>query len=218
MEPSFKPKYTNHSDDDSSSEEDFDNLHRQEDTENIGNQGFSESDNSDESDDESTTLAVIEDNVADFEMVEEIHQTTFTSENYKRLGCFVHTLQLVVNSSVLSSNSAIKKARQIVKRCNKSYKMTEKLVKKAGKKLINDVPTRWNSTFLMFNRLLDVKSHLVEILEEQEWDSLTSSKLQVIQKLSDPFHHHTNITCAEDSTTIAMVIPVLKELELHLKK
>ena len=34
----------------------------------------------------------------------------------------------------------------------------------------------------------------------------------------DPFHHHTNITCAEDSTTIAMVIPVLKELELHLEE
>ena len=43
MVASFKPKYTNHSDDDSSSEEDFDNLHRQEDTENIGNQDFSES-------------------------------------------------------------------------------------------------------------------------------------------------------------------------------
>ena len=58
-------------------------------------------------------------------------------------------------------------------------------------------------------------------MEEQEWDSLTSSewkKLQVIQKLLDPFHHHTNITYAEDSTTIAMVIPVLKELELHLKE
>ena len=34
----------------------------------------------------------------------------------------------------------------------------------------------------------------------------------------EPFHHHTNITSAEDSTTIAMVIPVLKELELHLRE
>ena len=75
----------------------------------------------------------------------------------------------------------------------------------------------------MIDRLLDVKPHFIEILEEQEieCENLTLNewkKLQAIQKLLDPFHHHTNITCAEDSTTIAMVIPVLKELELHLEE
>ena len=82
---------------------------------------------------ESRTIAAIEESVTDFEAVEEIHQTTLTAENFKRLGCFIHTLQLVVNSCVLSFNTAVKKARQLVSRCNKSYKTTEKLVKKAGK-------------------------------------------------------------------------------------
>lgn len=69
--------------------------------------------------------------------------------------------------------------------------------------------------------MIDVKPHLVEVLEEQEWESLSSSewkRLQAIEKILEPFHHHTNITSAEDSTTIAMVIPVLKELELHLRE
>ena len=69
--------------------------------------------------------------------------------------------------------------------------------------------------------MIDVKPHLVEVLEEQEWDSLSSSewkKLQAIEKILEPFHHHTNITSAEDSNTIAMVIPILKELELHLRE
>ena len=105
--------------------------------------------------------------MTDFEVVEEIHQTTLIAENFKRLGCFIHTLQLVVNSCVITSNTAVKKARQLVSLYNKSYKTTEKLVKKAGKKLINDVSTRWNSTFLMISQMIDFKPHLVEVLEDR---------------------------------------------------
>ena len=35
--------------------------------------------------------------------------------------------------------------------------------------------------------------------------------------LLEPFAHHTNIASADKSTTIGMVIPILKELELHLE-
>ena len=50
---------------------------------------------------ESRTIAAIEQSVIDFEVVEEIHQASLTAENFKRLGCFIHTLQLVVNSCVI---------------------------------------------------------------------------------------------------------------------
>ena len=213
-----KPHCTDQLDNDDSDDGEGDILNTLPSQESMESHSSSDSNHSDD-DLESRTIAAIEESVTDFEVVEEIHQTTLTAENFKRLGCFIHTLQLVVNSCVISSNTAVKKARQLVSRCNKSYKTTEKLVKKAGKKLINDVPTRWNSTFLMISRMIDVKPHLVEVLEEQEWESLSSSewkRLQAIEKILEPFHHHTNITSAEDSTTIAMVIPVLKELELHL--
>ena len=95
--------------------------------------------------------------------------------------------------------------------------MTFKL---ANKKLIGDYPTRWDSTYLMISRLLDVKNHLTAVLDELTWDSLTATQwkhLESIQQLLKPFAHDTNITGAENTTTIAMVIPVLKELNLHLQ-
>lgn len=55
------------------------------------------------------TTALLEESTANFEAAE-VHHTTFLSTNFRRLGCFVHTLQLVVNSSVLSSNTTVKKA------------------------------------------------------------------------------------------------------------
>ena len=94
------------------------------------------------------------------------------------------------------------------------------MIKLANKKLIGDCPTRWDSTYLMISRLLDVKNHLTAVLDELTWDSLTATQwkhLESIQQLLKPFAHHTNTTGAENSTTIAMVIPVLKELNLHLQ-
>ena len=43
-------------------------------------------------------------------------------------------------------------------------------------------------------------------------------KYATILYILQPFVHHTNITGAENSTTIAMVIPVLKKLYLHLEE
>ena len=134
---------------------------------------------------------------------------------YKRISCFIHTLQLVVKifESTPSFRSSLQTAYSIVKKVNKSCKATELLIQKAGKKLVSDCPTRWDSTCLMIKRLLDVKPHLNEVLEELTWDSLTTTQwkhLDTIQDLLQPFAHHTNITSAEHSTTIiAMVVLVL---------
>ena len=68
----------------------------------------------------------------------------------------------------------------------------------------------------MISRLLDVKHHFTAVLDELTWDSLTA--LEAIQELLQPFAHHMNITGAENSATIAMIIPVLKELNLHLEE
>ena len=62
------------------------------------------------------------------------------------------------------------------------------------------------------------------MLDELTWDSLTSTQwkhseaMYVCNNYILPFVHHTNITGTENSTTIAMVIPVLKELYLHLEE
>ena len=175
----------------------------------------------DDCEDDSTTNTrlTIESEVNDFELAEESHQTVFDS--YRRLSCFIHTLQLVVNSNVLGCIPTVSKARRIVSKVNKSCVLTKSVIKKAGKKLVSDVPTRWNSTFLMIDRLLQVREDLCDILEEHALENLTQSqwnKLESIHTLLQPFNHYTNTTSSEATTTIAMVIPVLMELTLHLEE
>ena len=65
-----------------------------------------------------------------------------------------------------------------------------------------------------------MKDHINALLEELGWDGLTASQwkqLRAIEDLLQPFAHQTNITSSEDSTSLCMVIPTLKELDLHLK-
>ena len=73
----------------------------------------------------------------------------------------------------------------------------------------------------MISRLISVKDHINAVLEELGWDGLTASQwkqLRAIEDLLQPFAHQTNITSSEDSTSMCMVIPTLKELDLHLKE
>jgi len=77
---------------------------------------------------------------------------------YKRLSCFAHSLQLVSKfeeCSVLFRRT-VKRAKKLVSKFNKSTKATEKLIAISGKKLIGDCPTRWSTTFLLINRLLEI--------------------------------------------------------------
>ena len=69
--------------------------------------------------------------------------------------------------------------------------------------------------------MLEVKEHLTTVLEELEWENLNVFQwrhLSSIETLLKPFACQTNVTSSEKSTSIAMVVGVLKELELHLKK
>lgn len=151
---------------------------------------------------------------------EDDHRDAFTG--WKRTSCFVHTLQLVVKvfETAPSYRNTVKKALANVKKVNKSCKATERLIQLAQLKLTKKCPTRWDSLFVVLCRMLKVKEHLNTVLEELEWDSLNSTQwkhLSSIETLLEPFAHQ-NVTSSEKSTSIAMVVPVLKELELHLKQ
>ena len=85
--------------------------------------------------------------------------------------------------------------------------------------MVNDCPTRWDSTYLLLARFLEVKEHLETVLNELEWESLTAvqwKQLKLLFDLHEPFAHHTNVASSEKTTSIAMVVPILKELSIHL--
>lgn len=69
----------------------------------------------------------------------------------------------------------------------------------------------------MMSRLLKVKSHLAEVVDELGWDNTPNSQwkqLKNMVQLLKPFAQYTSLTSAEESTTIS---PVIMELKLHLE-
>lgn len=106
---------------------------------------------------------------------------------WKRLPCFVHTLQLVVKIFETSPcfKSTLRKVMAIAKKVNKSCKATERLITLAGKKLTKNCVTRWDSTFYMLSHFLEVKDHLIVVLDELEWDSLTPMQWRQISVSHD---------------------------------
>ena len=107
----------------------------------------------------------------------------------------------------------------MVSKVNLSTKATEKLILLAGKKLRSDCPTRWSSTFLLVQRLLEVRTELSQIVNELEWNNLQISdwkQLEYISLLLEPFAQYTNLCGGEDYTTRSSVVPIIMELKLHL--
>ena len=81
---------------------------------------------------------ILSDEEQDFLDCEEDHDAEFIS--YNRIGCFSHTLQLVVNNfgNVSSFKEVMKHAHALVKKLNSSTKATEQLIALSGKKLTKE--------------------------------------------------------------------------------
>lgn len=125
--------------------------------------------------------AVITDNAANM-------KAAVTELTLRHLGCFAHTLNLVVTDAISASIGAkLDKAKSIVQYFKRSSSALAKLremqtsLNKDQLKLKQDVPTRWNSTFDMLERLMKNKEPLVSTLallgykdklEELEWTEL----------------------------------------------
>lgn len=108
--------------------------------------------------------------------------------NLRHLSCFAHTLNLVVTDAISASIGAkLEKVKSIVQFFKQSSSALAKLremqtsLNKDQLKLKQDVPTRWNSTFDMLERLLKNKEPLVSTLallgykdqlQELEWTEL----------------------------------------------
>lgn len=90
-----------------------------------------------------------------------------------RIKCFAHTLQLAIHEGldIKSISNLIMHTRKLVAFFSKSVLATKALEKhqcqlgKPKKHCITDVQTRWNSSFLMFERLLLVKADVISVLE-----------------------------------------------------
>lgn len=114
----------------------------------------------------------------------------------------------------------IMKARHLVGQIRKSSVIVEKLVERSGKNVVSDCSTRWNSTFQMAKRLLDIKNHVNHVLGEAGIDTLVASewaKLDEMANLLEPFACHTDIL-QTDYQSVSYILPSLLDLECHLQQ
>ena len=133
--------------------------------------------------------------------------------------CMAHSLQLIAKIPCKHYDNIITKARSIVSRVRKSSIAVQKLHDLSGKCLVTDNTTRWNSAYRMIQRLLELKSHVGEVLLELQVDSLMVTewaKLEEIADLLQPFLNLTNIR-QTDCTSLSSVIPSILDLEFHLQ-
>jgi hypothetical protein len=137
---------------------------------------------------------------------------------YQRMKCMAHTLQLVIKKAYTHYDSLIIKARRLVSIVRRSGPAVEKLSASTGKFLITDNSTRWNSTYRMIRRLLQVKNQLNDVLMGMQIDSLLIaewSKLEELSTLFEPFCTQTDIL-QSNTMSLSYAIPSLRDLHYHL--
>ena len=102
--------------------------------------------------------------------------------------CAVHTLQLAVRDGLKEPQTAslVSKVRNMATAA-RAPKLHAILQRRAGKGAIIDQATRWGSTFLMIERVLELKPFLVEMavpdLTDEEWEGVH----QLASVLKRPF-------------------------------
>ena len=139
---------------------------------------------------------------------------------YRRLGCLAHTLQLLIKEAYDGTyKDVLVKARSLVGKVRKSSVAKEKIALKCGKIVISDNTTRWNSSYLMAQRLQELKMDLNMLLPGFKMDSFLTSEwdqLEELFALLESFRIQPDIL-QNDALSLSNVIPSLLELECHLE-
>ena len=115
------------------------------------------------------------------------------------VGCFAHIINIIVQSGMLKNNSLIIKVRNIVNDVNNSTKLNDNLenIAKINSlkyySLVNDVVTRWNSTYLMLESVIKNESLLKLLSETNRLDDNEWMEIKKIHTLLNPFYELTRI-------------------------
>ncbi|XP_055854591.1 E3 SUMO-protein ligase ZBED1-like [Episyrphus balteatus] len=117
---------------------------------------------------------------------------------WQSIGCFAHSLNLVVQKSTTKIANTLIKVKAIVEYFKRSAQGLQKL--KAVQKQMNmpelklkqDVPTRWNSTFDMLERIVKIKDAVITVIAFNRIDlSLDKEDWMIIEEtlpLLKPFY------------------------------
>jgi hypothetical protein len=181
------------------------------------------------------------------------------NDKIQRLPCVAHTLQLTVINALKSISKQVKRYRKLVK-FFQSPKQSERLqevqndLNKKSQTLdndpndeplenlttnilknINEVPTRWNSKYNSWKRLIELKKPIIRLnatlhLEDDRSDKIDGERLQKIMlceeewilleelcKLFKPFDEVTTYFSGVEYVTISSILPIVETLKLIYK-
>ncbi|XP_033249011.1 zinc finger BED domain-containing protein 1-like [Drosophila miranda] len=148
--------------------------------------------------------------------------------NWRHIPCFAHTLNIIVQKALGPIDSVRVKAKAIVECFNRSSSGFKKLKEINSQlnlpdlKLTQDVPTRWNSTYKMFQRLSILKDGVMVVisllrpelvLTQAEWE-IIDGVLPVLK----PFSEITTEISAEKNVTLSNVIIMATLLHQSIAK
>lgn len=158
---------------------------------------------------------------------------------WERFGCFGHRINLTVRNGlgVPEVSGLLKKARRLVAFFHSSSSCTDELKKKqidlfprpdpkSQYKLIMDVCTRWNSTYAMLDRVIDLTPALVALANDNKINKTAMTVVRsnifsfeeveiarMVVDLLGNFKAATEILCAESAPTMHKVVPVVLKLQ-----
>lgn len=157
--------------------------------------------------------------------------------------CIAHTLNLAVKDCIGSEDnmtrnelkneeidSLLTKCRSIVTHFRQSTKSSNKLREIQNQmnlpelKLIQDVPTRWNATYDMLKRLIEIKIALSATITSIQSGTLSNLSghdwkvLEDCQNLLGPFEQLTSVLSGEAYRTLSSIIPLIRGLQVVLNR
>ncbi len=156
--------------------------------------------------------------------------------NWVSVRCTGHTLQLIVNSSLkdTSISKALGAARTLVEHFKRSELANTKLKEKQHQmntpehKLIQDVSTRWNSTFFMLERLLEQRWPITVTLSDSEvtprgkhYFDLKPDQWSLLEELTQglqPFQCATEFLSGQEYATLSCFPQLAKGLQRSVQQ
>ena len=151
-------------------------------------------------------------------------------DQWNDFGCFGHTIQLCLKPALdlPKVSLVVSKCRKLVGHFKHSTTLTAEMKvrqKSMGLKenvLIQDVATRWNSTYEMMARLGEQRRVISDILLDTKFakksDSalyLTDREWELLKELCDVFSVFSDVTtymCSEKSLSLSEVLPIVSGL------
>ena len=144
---------------------------------------------------------------------------------WRHLPCMAHTLNLIVQESIEKVEDLAvlrQKCRQLVTYFKQSVKAKDNLqeiqkkMNTSERKLIQDVITRWNSSYIMFERLLEEYQAINTALCLMDRSELCLSPQEVssmreVVTLLKPFEEVTRELWSDNYVSISKIIPISLE-------